>query len=56
MRENRAFHMDIVSVPMVRWACPTREDDDDNAVVGVVAAVVIDGEKDIPLPPPPRLP
>ncbi len=38
MREDSSFHMDIVSEPMVRWACPTKEevDDEDDDNDGVV--------------------
>lgn len=41
--------MDMVSDPMVRWACPTEQHNDDDGVLAVV-----DGENAILLSPPPE--
>ena len=37
MRDDNAFHMDIVSDPMVRWACPTRVEEEEDGVFPPVA-------------------
>ena len=49
MRDDNAFHMDIVSDPMVRWACPTRveEEEEDGvfpAAADMSAVILVDAE------------